>query len=299
MDDDAADVCDELARFSRRSLIGAGLSAAALAALPAAPAHGGTGTEGIPADPAVRNAIVRRMRYRADAGMIFWWFRGTTYAQQGARLTPLCGLLFGSMIRLTPAADGGFDVVQYELGFRTDLVTGERIETLKNPITGESLAIPTYPVGPSRLHYGPDNTPIVPGALGGSTLRYAHRPERFWRSGDTVFMQYLSESVVETAGKPDRVINDFGTIYAPAREALDPKVKSARAWVQSSDVTDYARWLNMPAGSGSQTLRSIGAKVHRYEDLPADWIEMVRRFDPEMAKDPMSVFTRSQATYKG
>ncbi len=68
--------------------------------------------------------------------------------------------------------------------------------------------------------------------------------------------------------------------------------------MQGTDVTDYARWLKMPPNTGTQTLRSIGAKVHTYKAMSADWRAMVARYDPNMAANPMGVFDRDEATYK-
>lgn len=293
------DHADERALLNRRMLMAGGLAAAGAATLLPGLAAARAAAPVLPADEKGRAAVVRRMRFRTDAGVYMWWFRGRTYAQQGAKLIPVCGLVFGSMIKLTPRGDGGFDTVQYELGFRTDFDTGAHIEKLRNPVTGEMIDLPIYPVGPTHLHYSADNVPEVPETIGGSRFSYDHRPELFWQAGDTVFMQYQSQSRVETQGASDRIINDFGMIYGPAKSALDPGVMSAPAWVQGTDVTDYARWLKMPANSGTQTLRSIGAKVHRFEDMPADWLEIVSRIDPKMHADPMSVFDRSEATYKG
>lgn len=295
---------DEFAGISRRTAMLGALAAGAVAtsinpSFAAEAAIGDPGAQGIPADPAARAAIVRRMRYRTDAGTFMWWFRGRTYAQQGATLIPVCGLLFGSMINLSPRADGGFDMVQYELGFRTDLETGKRLDKLRNPITGEMLEIKAFPVGPTKLAYAADNVPVVPATIGGSVFTYEHKPELFWTAGDMLFMQYQARSKVETAGKPDRIINDFGMIYGKLADALNPRVKSAPAWIQGTDVTDYARWLKMPEGSGTQTLRSIGAKVHRYADMPADWRAAVAEIDPKMAADPMGVFNRNEETYRG
>ncbi len=296
---------DEFAGISRRSVMLGALASGTLAPMAAGAvfAAQGAGEDpgavGVPADPVVRAALVRRMRYRTDAGVLMWWFRGRMYAQQGADLTPICGMVLGSMLRLSPRADGGFDVVQYELGFRTDLDSGKRVDRLRNPITGEMLDIVAAPVGPTRMAYSADNTPSVPATLGGSKFTYEHRPENFWTAGNTLFIQYHARSKVETAGKPDRIINDFGIIYGDLATALDPAAKSVPAWIQGNDVTDYARWLKMPAGAGTQTLRSIGAKVHRYEDMPADWRAAVAEVDPAMAADPMSVFTRGEAVYKG
>lgn len=280
-------------------MIGGLVTAGAVATLSAGDALAASPSATLPADAKARAAIVRRMRFRTDAGVFMWWFRGRTYAQQGAKLIPLCGMVFGSMIKLTPRSDGGFDTVQYELGFRTDYETGQHIEKLLNPITGETVDLPIYPVGPTHLHYSADNVPQVPETIGGSRFTYDHKPELFWEADGTIFMQYQAQSRVETAGASDRIINDFGMIYGPAKSALDPKVRCAPARVQGTDVTDYARWLKMPANSGTQTLRSIGAKVQRFEDMPADWLEIVRKIDPKMHADPMSVFERSEASYKG
>jgi hypothetical protein len=294
-----SDVNDEAVLLSRRTMMAGGVAGAALAALGSTPALANPGAIGIPDSASARAAIVRRMRYRTDAGMLMWWFRGRMYGQQGATLIPLCGMVFGSMIKLAPRDDGGFEVSQYELGFRTDLVTGEKIDRLRNPVTGEMIDIPFAPVGPTSMRYSTENIPEVPETLGGSRFNYTHSPEEFWTADKTLYMQYHARSVVETPGKPDRVINDLGMLYGPLADALNPAVKSVKARIQGTDVTDYARWLKMPAGAGSQTLRSIGAKVHRFEDMPRDWIAMVAQSDPRMAKDPLSVFDRAEATYKG
>lgn len=293
--------------ISRRGILSGGValtSAAGLSALPmtasAAPTPASPAPiPGMPASAAERAAVIRRLRFRVDAGPVFWWFRGVNYAVRDSVLTPICGLLFGSMMQLTPTADGGFDAVQYEVGFRTDPDTGARLEAVRNPFTGEMATVQYSPVGPTRMHYSADNVPQIEENLGGSKLIYEPRPERFYRAGDTVFLQYHAQSRVVTPGRTDRVINDFGMIHGPAASALDPRVTFAPAWIEGSDVTDYPRWLKMPPGMGSQTLRSIGQKVERYEDMPQDWRDMVAASDPQMAKDPLGVFTRPQGTYRG
>jgi len=87
-------------------------------------------------------------------------------------------------------------------------------------------------------------------------------------------------------------------ICSPASQALDPRCAYAEATGHGSDVTDYARWLKMPAGTGTQTLRSVGQKTTRYADMPQDWRDMVAKADPAMAADPMGVLARAQATYR-
>ena len=297
------DVNDETLLIGRRALIASGLALGAAAALPAgaAPAAAASGLmreDGIPADPAARSALIRRMRHRTDTGMVFWWFRGRNYAQQGATLTPMCELIFGAIAKVIPTADGGMDLVQYELGFRTAPDSGERAEKLRNPITGEMIDVPFAPVGPSRVHYSADNVVQLPPQIGGSKFTVEHVPELFYRLGDQICFQTHTRAVSMVPGVTDRVLNDMSMICSPAAEALNPQVKFASATAHGSDVTDYARWWKMPPGMGSQTLRSVGQKVSRFEDMPRDWIAMVAKADPAMAANPLSVLERAEATYK-
>ena len=296
----------DLHHLSRRTLMGGAVALGAMGAAFAAPGvaiaqasrAGATGQEGIPDDPIQRAALVRRMRLRHDEGIVMWWFRGRNYAQQGPVLTPICGMVFGAIARISPRADGGLEMQQYELGFRTDLETGERLEKLVNPLTGQTVTVPYAPVGPVSFSYSPQNDLILPETIGGSRFTMTHYPELFWRAGEMVHIQYQTQAHIETEGKADRITNDFGNIYSPATEALDPERTTARAWVQGTDVGDYQRWLEMPPEMGNQTLRSVGAKVFDFDEMPTDWLEMVRKADPRMAANPLSIFDREEATYR-
>ncbi len=294
---------DETVLMSRRTWMTTGL---ALVALPALAATTETQTSasslmreaGIPTDPRQRISIMRRMRLRTNPGVVFWWFRGRNYAQQGATLTPMCELIFGAMMKVKPRSDGGLDVVQYELGFRTALDSNERAEKLRNPLTGEMIAVPFAPVGPTVTHYSPENVLQLPPSIGGTTITLEHVPELFYRMGDMVCVQTHSRARAQTPGATDRVLNDMSMICSPASQALDPNRANASAWAHGTDVTDYARWLKMPPGIGTQTLRSVGQKVNRYGDMPPDWRAMVAKEDPKMAADPLSVLDREQAIYR-
>lgn len=299
----ADDSGDENLLMSRRMLmLGSAMLGTALAMPEMASAANASAPiareEGIPADKAARIAIMRRMRMRADAGPVFWWFRGRNYAQQGANLIPMCDLIFGALMDVRLTADGGLVISQYELGFRTALDTGIRAEKLLNPITGAMVDVPFAPVGPTKVVYSPENILQLPPSIGGSDFTVEHVPEVFYRLGDMVCFQTHSRARAKTPGQSDRVLNDMSMICSPAAEALDPKRAFASAWAHGTDVTDYARWLKMPAGSGTKTLRSVGQKVARYADMPADWREMVAKADPAMALDPMGVLSRAAITYR-
>lgn len=230
--------------------------------------------------------------------MVFWWIRGPSFGQIGADLTPLYEMNFGSIQRVTQRADGGFDVKQMELSFRTDLDTGAPLKTLRNPYTGESVPIEFSPVGPTVMHYSLDNVPAVPEELGGSKLKFQPVPSRPFVIGDTVYYRLRNRSVVTTPGAADRIINDISTLTGPASQALDPTASWVDAKLQSTDVTGWPRWLRMGDKPGGVTLRAVGAKVRRFADMPPDFLRMLQDARPDIAADPVAALDRPQAIYK-
>lgn len=271
---------------------------AAMAAL-AAPAVAAPARRLDPARPEDARAIVRKLHYRTDDGLVFWWIKGTYFADIGASLTPLFGMSFAAIQSVKQRGDGGFDVSQMELGFRTDLDTGAWIKEFRNPLNGAITPVPFNPIGPSTIHYSPDAVPTVPRNLGGSEIDFQPFPETPFVVQDKVFMQYRARSRVRTAGAADRIINDISMLYGPADQALDPQVTSVDAWLHSSDVTSFPRWMNMGDRQGSVTLRGIGAKVMRIGDMPRDLLGMIETYDASILADPAAVLRRAPATYKG
>lgn len=308
------DPFDETFGISRRLMMLGGAAAGAAGALGlagighamdgaiTAPAAGAAGLarEGvIPADIATRNAIYRRVRMRTDSGMFFWFFRGRNYLQQGATLTPLCELNYGAFMRVVAHADGSLTVRSFELGMRAALGKGPRTDQLYNPFTDRMVDLPFAPVGPVEVKYDAANNLIFDGDIGGTTLDVTHVPEVIYQIGDEFAFQTHSAAVAHTPGKPDRVLNDMSIVTSPLAQAIDPKVTLAPARAYGGDVSDFARWLQMPADMpGSQTLRSVGEKYARYEQMPLDWRNALAELDPEMAADPIGGMEREKVIYR-
>lgn len=304
------DPCDENFLLSRRILMmgGMALGAAGVMGMPglarasqeAVGAGAPLAREGVlPNDPAERNAMYRRMRLRTDAGMVFWFFRGRNYAQQGANLIPLCELNYGAFMRVTPKDDGGFTVRTYELGMRAALGTGPRSEQIYNPITDRMIDLPYAPVGPIDVDYDAQNNLQLDGDIGGTTITVEHVPEVFYQLGEEASFQTHSRAVAKTPGKPDRILNDMSIVTSPLKSAIDPRIAFAPARAYGGDVTDYARWLQMPADvEGTQTLRSVGEKYETFEQMPLDWRNALAEVDPEMAADPIGGLEREMAEYR-
>jgi len=253
----------------------------------------------LPQSHTERAHVLRKMRFRADSGKVIWSFDGPAYSVVDGVLTPLYRLIHASIMEVEQRADGAMEVMQYEVGFRTDLNTGERLDTLKNPVTGEVVKVPYAPVGPTLLKFDAHNDIDLPEFIGGSRFSLDHKPDRVVLLGDTLMLHYHSQATIETEGKPTKVKNDMGLIHGPAKLALSAAVKNAPAFIHSTDTGAYSGWLNMPEEiSGVQTLRAVGQKVDSVDKLPPAWRKLAQETDPEIVKNPQSVFVRKQMQFK-
>lgn len=220
------------------------------------------------------------------------------YAQQGAKLTPLCELVFGAVMKITPLADGGLEQTAYELGFRTAPGSNDRTDQLRNPLTGDMVDAPFVPVGPTTVRYTAAYALIFNGNIAGTKFTTEPMPELFYHIGDQISFQTHTAAISEVPGQTPRRLNDMSMITSPAREALDPKVQCASATGYGTDVSDYARWWKMPAGMGVQCLRSVGRKETDWAAMPHDWIAMLARVNPGGARDPRNLLTLKQEEYR-
>jgi hypothetical protein len=287
--------------LNRRSLIGGGLAlGAALGMSEQSQAASSSQQSFILSDSEHSSAeLVRKMRFRGDAGKVIWSFDGPAYAVIEGVLTPLYRLIHASIMEVEPKADGGMEVKQYEVGFRCDINTGERLKTLKNPITGEVVNVPYAPVGPTILKFDALNNIDLPEFIGGSRFTVDHKPEHFQQLGDMLMFQYHSEATIETKGKATKTKNDLGLIYGPANEALSPRIKNPTAYIHATDTGAYSGWLNMPDDApGVQTLRSIGKKVASIQELPSAWLDQAKKTDPDLLKNSESIFLRKQIKFQ-
>lgn len=283
--------------LDRRTLLkGSALSAASLAFT--AP---GTAQAKVNIEPeeiqARKHEIVRRLRFRQDAGYLLWWFKGPMMAQQGADLTPIMELVHCAIGQLEPTSDGGFELMTVEIPFRADLKSGERIKKFFNPMTKEEIDIPFSTIGPSIIKYNAMNELQMPEKIGGSDIEYRAVGEDLYAIGDTIVSTHHGRSKVTTPGKSDRIITEYTTISGPLDRALDPRENFAPATAASSDVTGFARWLQTPAEFGNQSLRAVGQKVERVDQLPAQWLKLLSEVDPELAKNPLKALDRDEAEY--
>jgi len=280
--------------MDRRGLLGGALGVVAA---------GMTGGEVRASPPASATALdvvklYRKLHYRTDDGVIFWWLQGPKYGQVGTTLTPLYQANIGTFQRIRQLADGGFEVTALEINLITDLSTGEPLEELRNPYTGELLAARFNPMGPTVVRYRADNSRILPSEVGGARLETTATLHPPMIVGDDVFQRDESVARVFAPGRTTPFeVNDIAVYHGSLANLSDPAVSVGEATVFFAEVTGWQRWMNMGDRPGNMTSRMTGRKVRRYEDLPAVWRERLARRAPEIAADPLGALDRKAAAF--
>jgi hypothetical protein len=280
----------DIARPGRRDALKLGMGAVASAvALPSLAAKAAERRLD-PANPADARIIYRKLRYRTDDGLLFSWIKGPYMASTGGDLIPMYALNLGSIQRVTQNDDGSFHLIDLEISFRVDVQTGERLKSLRNPITGQTVAVGGRGPIPTHLKVLADNEIVIPEAPGQPKFEHDHAPVTFLSLGHTELgIRDRSHARVTAPDGSVSFLNEVSTITGPRDVVLDPRTTTVNARVQSNDVRSWPAWLNMGDRPGSLGLFANGGKVSRFEDLPEDWHAMLKVHYPQIAADPIAV----------
>ncbi|MET0364502.1 MAG: DUF1838 family protein [Sphingobium sp.] len=274
----------------RRAALGFGLAATALMAWPA---QGKAALRQLdPANADDARLIYRKLRYRTDSGLLFSWIKGPYMAAIAGDLIPMYAINLGSFQRVTQRPDGGFDLVDLEISFRTDVETGERLTRFRNPVTGETVPVVARPQGPNRLTVSRENEVQISDLPGGPHFDHVHYPVRPFTLGKEIVIRDRSHARVTAPDGGISMLNEVSTISAPAVQVLDPATTSVETRVQSNDVRSWPAWLNMGDRPGHLALFGNGGKVNRFEDLPEDWRQMLKEVFPDIAANPIAALDR-------
>ncbi|NDD73718.1 MAG: DUF1838 domain-containing protein [Gammaproteobacteria bacterium] len=280
----------EMISMDRREWLGAAAAFSVVGAVGATDASAATATDA--------GLMYRKMHFRSDDGLVFWWLQGVKYGQVGTTLTPLYTASIGTLQRVKHVVDGGFEVTQLEMNVILDLQTGRALDAWRNPYTNEVLPVRMSPVGPTVTRYGADNVRVLPKEIGSTPLEATATLHPPLIVGDDVFQRDESVARVFTPGrdKPFEV-NDIAVYHGSLANLSDPRVKVGEATVFFAEVTGWQRWMNMGDRPGGLTSRMVGRKVRRYEDLPADWRANLARAAPHVAADPIAALDAAAAKF--
>ena len=174
-----------------------------------------------------------------------------------------------------PLGDDEYQMTKYEAGVYTAMDSLEPLEEFLNPVTGETLPIHNFRLGPVPRLYTPD---------GYIVMGYNPDPLPIQVIGDRVFLatQSIESAPSMIEANAMNYVNSFMTFSAPLASVLDPKVASVPVHMQLQNKTQWAPWMNMHGQPGGTVARGFGSKVAGFDALPPGVLEGLRRWVPEI-----------------
>jgi hypothetical protein len=164
---------------------------------------------------------------------------------------------------------------KYEVGYYSRFDSHEPLERFDNPVTGKSVRIHHFRLGPVPRVYTPDGVIVMgfkPSLLPIEVI------------GDRVFL--ATESI---ENRPDMVrqgqtnyVNSFMTMSALLADVANPGVKSAPVHLQLQNKTRWPEWMGMGDRPGGTVARGFGTKIRDLDALPPAVAAGARRMVPEI-----------------
>jgi hypothetical protein len=174
-----------------------------------------------------------------------------------------------------PKGNNSFQMLKYEAGYYTAIDSYEVIKTFKHPLTGKTVPVQNFRLGPVPRGYDKDKY-IVMG--------YNPNPLPLEVIGDRVFLatQSIEASPSFTDPAKTRYTNSFMTYSATLEDMKNADLPSAPVHAQLQNKNEWAPWMEMGDHPGGTVVRGYGTKASGLDGLPPGVLAQFERQTPEI-----------------
>jgi hypothetical protein len=236
-------------------------------------------------DPAKRLRAYMLMRGALDDRLVIGCLIGRYYGVVDDEIVPFFGLVSATFARYRPTADGGFEGATYEVPFFTDIETGEALDRLANPYTGETVSVSQAAFPPARIAIARDLSFAMPATP--PRLAYQHHVLPALQSGGDVWMVEETISAIAIPNKPKPMrYAEIVTLHARSSDLQMPGARRVPCETNYESVSSWRPWLKMSDHPGHLNGTGAGRYGVPMEELPANWLEAAAVLRPDVLKDP-------------
>lgn len=288
-----------------RPLSRRGLCRSAVLVAAAAPAAF-AGAAGIDLDLTRDTDLLRglmKMRGSLDDALVFGWLRAKRFAISEGRVVPLCGVVAATYNRFTRVSDALYSALTLEVTYYTDFNTGELLQTLQMPFSGERVDVPVHRFGPATGRFAvalDEKTDFTPtqnsnegefAPAGVVLMTKSIAPAEV--SAGKLFLRHEEHGRVipntSKSGKPSLFYKESTLWSAPLADVLNAERMSVDAEVAYSSMTSWRPWMKMGDIPGHTSSNGYGGRVSTVRDLPPEWLQFTGQIYPEILADPAAV----------
>ncbi len=239
-------------------------------------------------DPDDSLYAVVKLRGDVAGGRVLQWYTGELALLVPGRM-PEPVASYQGVVRTdwTPRPDGAFDYRTFDLGYFGDPETGEAVDELTNPFTGEQVKPTLIEDGPIEFIYS--SRGIY------SEARGAPAPDRkfeipWQRAGDRIWytssfgFEYpnpLPPAEYPELSATDTVVQRSRFIYRSRLSALEDASTRADAETHMLVVSTIHPWLRMGRHAGFQQIHTVSQKIDFVEETSPAWRSLMARVQPE------------------
>jgi hypothetical protein len=233
-----------------------------------------------------------KLRGSLDERMVIWWIRATQYAVVDTVLTPLYHLLNASFQQFRRIDDNAYAISMLELAYFTDLESNEPLSEFTNPFTHETGSVPPAMFGPNSVSLTTDGLQ-PPEHFPFGTLTFDGRLGPGYTDDNDVWIR--EDTLVRmTSANPafgNYIYNELVTYRGDRNELNNPDALCAEAAITYNTTSNWRPWMMPGDTPGHIMSEGYGKKVSSVDELPADYLAMARRLDPEVIADPEKILT--------
>ncbi len=247
------------------------------------------------------------------------WYSGHAFAvRPGEMITPLVGFTGFGLGSDHRQSDGSFHHIWKEVGYYTDLETGEVLETWKNPLNGADCQVMPIHNRSVNLTFAlttPDPAILAKGdvkLMNGNFAR-PHDPARpygipYAVIGDQISVFADSVGLVPNALDPTVwkrestggkiSVGEFFMLTGSLRQALDPAVTRVDATGAWTRVGPWLPWMLMGPSPGHLLYRSATRKLRGPQDLPPGLVAYTKANYPAFLEFPTDWSTPIESSWE-
>ena len=170
--------------------------------------------------------------------------------------------------------NNNFRIQAHNLSYPRDLNSGEFINEVHNPVTGETVAI-----GPSIITTDPGVVHNPDGFRNVNGDGSYHKNYAMFRLEDELLKK---DSVRGVPPETPFTLQENSCAWVPFDEFTNPTINSLPAHFVGGYLYNYPRWLNMGDHSGNMYAMFDGKKIYSVEELPNEFLDRARRDNPEL-----------------
>ncbi|WP_317930425.1 DUF1838 family protein [Halioxenophilus sp. WMMB6] len=234
--------------------------------------------------PEMRNQVIAKVMGSIAEEETHAFLRFHVYGYAGKNIIPFFSLNNYVVQKWQPMAEpGSYQVRHYEVGYYAEFDTDKPISHWQNAITGETIELEQFVLGPVVRQYTP---------AGVKSPGIAPKPLRVNVIGDRVFVPAQSIESFPNMFSPEEwpELSNEAVIYwdsmytysASLRDVLNPKLSSAPAEIHAQNLTSWHPYLRLGRTPGRIMVRAFGTNFSGFDALEPNVRSAFEKYTPEI-----------------